>query len=186
MAGNYLLQVVVDFDDFAPDQESNAMNWFIELKHKYPNFRVTLFTILGRWRFDLLKQVTNFDWIELAAHGYYHAKNGEVLEWNQANWFDRINKYEQTGLFTKIFKAPNWEMSPLGYEILKDWGWAVAVRRQQVKEVPTGMKYYCFEDNFFSIHGHTWTMNAHKQEGMFNRWVKETQFKFVSSELETK
>lgn len=186
MNNNFALKVIADFDDFAPDQESNALNWLFEFRNKYPDFKVTLFTILGRWNLDLLEYVAKLPWVELAAHGYKHAKNGEVLEWNQAEWFDRLNKYEQTGMFVRVFKAPNWEMSPLGYEILKELGWAVAVRRHQVREVPEGMSYYSFEDNFFSVHGHTWTMGAHKQEGMFSRWVKETAFDFVSSNLETK
>lgn len=174
------------FDDFARDWESNALNWFIDFKHKYPFLKVTLFTILYRWNIDVLKQLKKLDFLEFAAHGYTHSINSEVLDWDRKKWYNVLNKYEQTGVFVKVFKAPNWEMTDLGYHILHDMGWAVACRKEQVKKIPIGMKYYCFETNMFAVHGHTWLMKAHMDEGKFNGWHKGTQFGFVSDNLEEK
>jgi len=112
--------VIFDSDDFAPDIESNGLSWFFGLKAKHPNFKVTLFTILGRWDKKMLDIVRHIDWIELAAHGHTHLTNDEVVFWTKRRWYDVINEYEKTGLFTKVFKAPNWEMSTLGYHVLKD------------------------------------------------------------------
>ena len=83
--------VVFDIDDFSADEESNAMNYLIELKALLPQFKVTLFTILGRWLdLDMLKQIARFDWIELCAHGYEHFENDEVLKWDKKHWYDVI------------------------------------------------------------------------------------------------
>ena len=180
------ISIVFDADDFAPDWESNALSWFIDLKSRCPQFKVTLFTILGRWKLDVLKMFSSFDWIQLAAHGWTHMKNDEVLEWDKKKWFEVINKYERTGLFVPIFKAPNWEMSPLGYQVLKELGWAVAIRKHQINDVLVGMKYYCFETNYFAVHAHTWTMQAHSKEGMFLNWHDKSRFDFVINNLETK
>jgi hypothetical protein len=177
--------VIFDLDDFAPDKESNALNWFFHLKAQNKNFKVTLFTILGRWDIELLKDVAHIDWIELAGHGFMHASNDEAFNWTKKEWYDILNKYEKTGFFVKGFKAPNWEMSPLGYQVLKDMGWWVAVRKHQIKDVPEDMGYYCFETNIFGTHGHTWTMEAHKQEGLLG-WSLIAGFDFVSSQVEIK
>jgi hypothetical protein len=179
--------VVFDADDFAVDEESNALNYFIEMKALYPKFKVTLFTILGRWLdLEILKQVSKFDWIEFAAHGYEHFENDEVLHWDKNTWYEMLNLYEEIGIFTHIFKAPDWQMSRLGYQVLKDMGWAIAIRQFQYDEVLQGMKYYSFETNPFAVHAHTWTMKAHVKEGMFRNWSGETNFKFVSESLEEK
>lgn len=178
---------MLDLDDFSVDEESNALNYLIELKALCPNFKVTLFTILGRWGdLEMLKQIAGFKWIEFAAHGFEHFENEEVLRWSKRDWYHIVNMYEDVGIFRPIFKAPNWEMSPLGYEVLRDVGWSVAIRQSQLDEVPTGMKYYSFEGTPFAVHGHTWTMRAHKEEGMFRNWCEDTRFQFVSENLELK
>lgn len=177
--------VVLDLDDFAPDRKSNALDWLFSLKSMNKNFKVTLFTILGRWDINLLKDIAHIDWIELAAHGFMHSSNDESFNWTKKQWFDFLNIYEKTGMFVKGFKAPNWEMSPLGYQVLKDMGWWVAVRKHQIKDVPAGMDYYCFETNIFGLHGHTWTMLAHEKEGLL-KWSLIADFEFTSECLETK
>lgn len=177
--------VIFDLDDAAPDQESNAMNWLIDFKSQFPHFKVTLFTILGRWKLPILKKLSTFHWIQFAAHGYTHFQNSESFDWTEEEWHDALNRYEREEVFQRIFKAPNWEMSKLGYQVLKDRGWSVACRKSQIKDVPNGMKYYCFETNYYAKHGHTWTMKAHVDEGMC-QWGEKTRFGFVSEHLETK
>ena len=179
-------RVVLDLDDLASDSESNAMDILFELKDRYPKFKVTLFTILGRWRNkELLKQIGKIKWVELAAHGYTHMTNAEVADWDKKKWYDVINEYENMGCFVQGFKAPNWEMSPLGYEVLKDCGWWVAVRSHQIPDVPVGAQYYCFETNLFGAHGHTWTLKPDLKDGRF-MFSQSTNFSFVSRNIETK
>ncbi|MDD5016329.1 MAG: hypothetical protein PHW73_14770 [Atribacterota bacterium] len=178
-------KVILDLDDFAYDYERNALNWLFDLKSKYPEFKVTLFSIPALWRNNILKQVANLDWIELGVHGFDHHANNEVLKWDRQKWYEIINMAESSGCYQKLFKAPNWEMSDLGYFILKENDWAVAVREHQIKDLQPGSKYYCFETNPFGIHGHTWTMKAHQEEGKFN-WNEDTQFEFISNNVEEK
>lgn len=181
------MKAILDLDDFYPEKKNNAMDWLIELKDCYPNFVVTLFTIYGRWHnIKLLHELNRFDWIEIAAHGYYHYSNDEVMKWDKKRWFDVINEFEKTGLFTKVFKAPNWMMSKLGYFVLKELDWAVAVRENQIKDLPEGIRYYCFEDQPEKIHGHTWLLQKHWEDGLFTSWNQKTEFDFISNNLKIK
>jgi len=178
--------IILDADDMLPSHDENPLNWLIMLKHKYPQLKVTLFTVLGGWNVDILRQMyLAFPWIEFAAHGLNHKSNDEVLSWDKKKWFDVINQYEQPEMFAKIFKAPNWEMSRLGYEVLKDLGWAVAVRESQIEDLPRGMMYYSFEKQK-GTHGHTWLMSSHITSGLMGAWKKDEEFKFVSESLLTK
>lgn len=178
--------IIFDLDDYYSERKNNAMDWLVEFKELYPDFKVTLFTILGRWKsLKLLSQIKSLDWIDLAAHGYYHEINTEVLGWSKQKWFEVINEYEKQG-FAKVFKAPNWQMSKLGYQVLKELDWAVAIRKHQLHEVPEGAKYYCFETTEGGVHGHTWLMQQHMLEGMFVNWRKETPFGFIRDHLSTK
>jgi hypothetical protein len=178
------MKIIVDYDDFFAERKNNSMDWLIELKDRYPNFVVTLFTIWGRWHNKkILYDLNQFDWIEFAAHGYYHYTNDEVVKWNKQRWFEAMNEFEEAKIFQKIFKAPNWMMSELGYQVLKELDWAVAIRKEQIKDIPVGMKYYCFEDAPNKVHGHTWLLNTHQEEGMFSTWDQKTEFDFVSNNL---
>jgi hypothetical protein len=182
----YKAQIVLDLDDMAQDWESNALNWLVDFKREYPNFKVTLFTIIRRWQKDMLKKLTALDFIEFAAHGLTHQNNDEVESWNKEKWVKVLTEYDQMDMFVKIFKAPNWQMTQLGYYMLRDFGWAVACRKNQIEDLPKNMKYYCFETNIFGVHGHTWTIKAHVEEEKFQGWNKNTQFDFVSQHLEEK
>lgn len=179
--------IVFNLDDLKPSREENALDWLVDFKDRYPDFKVTLFTILGRWSdIKMLEAIKGFEFIELAAHGYYHSTNDEVQKWTEEQWVDNLYLYERSGLFTKVFKAPNWQMSKLGYQMLKDKGWAVAIREHQIKDVPEGMKYYCHEGHPNRYHGHTWLMQTHLDQGMFVNWNRDSKFSFLSENLEVR
>lgn len=176
-------QIILDLDDWANDSESNALDILFELKDRYPRFKVTLFTIIGRWQNkSLLKQIAGLDWIQLAAHGYNHITNDEVIGWDRKKWFDVINEYESLDCFVHGFKAPDWQMTRLGYEVLKDCGWWVAVRGHQINDLPEGSYYYCFETDPFGAHGHTWTLKPDLKDGRFV-FSASTNFSFVKDSL---
>lgn len=178
--------ILFDLDDTSPAKDTNAINWMIDFKDRYPDFKVTLFTILGTWtNLELLEGICCFDFIELAAHGFFHESNDECQQWDVDDWHHAIDMYEQTDLFVPIFKAPNWQMSTLGYQVLNKRGWAVAVRGTQIDEVPEGMKYYSYEEQG-GIHGHTWLMSSHVQNKWFVDWGRHSEFGFISDHLRTK
>lgn len=177
--------ILFDLDDWYPKKECLGLDWLIDAKHKYPDLKVTLFTILGRWNGYPLKSLMEaFPWVEYGAHGFMHDKNSECMEWDKKRWFEVLNLYEQMG-FTKIFKAPNWEMSRLGFQVLKEMDWAVACRGFQIDEVPRGAKYYSFEEQN-GVHGHTWLLEADELKGKFNDWKKTSEFGFISDYLRIK
>lgn len=176
--------VILNLDDFAKDYKRNALNWLFDFKSQYPDFKVTLFAILELCEFNFLMSILNLNWIQLVGHGLNHSNNKECLKWNKDKWQTVLNVYQSFG-FEKGFKAPNYEMNLLGYEMLKKNGWWVACRKHQIKDLPEGMKYYCFETTEGGATGHTWLMETHLKEGKFN-WDKDTKFDFCSQHLEVK
>jgi len=178
--------IILNLDDFASDYKRNALNWLFDFKSQYPDFKVTLFAILKLCNFDLLASVSKYKWIKLAAHGLLHDSNKECLEWNKESWQTVLDTYNYPNFFfEKGFKSPDYQMNQLGYEMLKKNGWWVACRKHQIKDLPKGMKYYCFETTPGGVSGHTWLMEAHQKEGKF-KWNKDTKFDFCSQHLEVK
>lgn len=108
---------IVEADDFMDRWDRNGLNFLFAWKAKYPNFKITLYTIPNRTSqrmLDLL-MATHYDWIELAIHGWDHESNYECWGWN----YDRtkmfmertLKEYTTPGgnpLYTKNFKAPGW------------------------------------------------------------------------------
>ncbi len=174
--------ILFDLDDYYTEGENNCLEELNKMKDKYPNLKVTLFTIIGKCDPSQLILLSDIQWIQLAAHGHDHDKNSEVMDWDSAQWYRVINEYEEFG-FQHIFKAPNWEMSKLGYQVLKDLKWAVAVRKNQIKDVPEGLFYYCFENEYDAVHGHTWLLKDHEKKGWFKSWDKNSKFGFISDWL---
>ena len=176
--------VILNLDDFARDYKRNALNWLFDFESQYEGFRVTLFGIVGLCDINHILTLNKLKWIQLAGHGFLHKHNDECLSWTEKNWQTYLATYEDLG-FEKGFKAPNWEMNQLGYEMLKKNGWWVACRKHQIADLPEGIKYYCFETIPGGVTGHTWLMEAHKKEGKFD-WNKDTKFDFCSQHLEIK
>lgn len=177
-------KIILDLDDTSYDQKRNALNWLFEFKSMRPDFKVTLFAIYHYCPKGFLDEIRKIDWIQLVPHGFKHDQNDEVYFWDRKYWNYVLDCYEERGCFQKGFKAPNWQMTTLGYDILKERGYWVAVRKMHLKELPKGIKYYCFEDDKDRrIHGHTWLMANHKLEGKFN-WEENDTFEFVSQNID--
>ena len=176
--------VILNLDDFASDYKRNALNWLFDFKSQYPDFKITLFSIGRFCSIEFLQSIKKLKWIQLAGHGFTHSSNSECLKWDEDKWKTYLNVYEQLG-YKHLFKAPNYQMNKLGYEMLKKNGWWIACRKYQIKDLPKGMKYYCFETTPGGVTGHTWLMEAHKKEGKFD-WDKDTKFDFCSQHLEVK
>lgn len=178
--------IITDFDDQRPNHTESCLDWLIELKHKYPFFKTTLFVIPELWNMKILSQINDgfYSWIQFGLHGYSHETNDECEHWDKEEWNDILSEYEN-GTFVKLFKAPNWQMSRLGYEVLMSRGWAVAVLESQIKDLPKDMKYYSFEEQG-GIHGHTWLMKDHIEKGWFKKVQKNSDFGFIIDNLKTK
>lgn len=96
---------VFELDDFTCDEAS--LYALTKLKQRYPSFRATLFTILGRCDMEKLHKLIELDWLEIAVHGNDHATE---RFWN--------NKQVESFLFyandigcARLFKLP-WDDAP--------------------------------------------------------------------------
>lgn len=138
------MKVAIEYDDFSP---TNSNFGLLEMfKEHYPNFKVTLFTVPWEIRFGrniqestpitlekfkpFVDAVNSCDWIEIALHGLTHAPL-EFAELSYEAALKRIvigmKMFENVGIknFAKVFKAPQWEISPEAERAAKDMGFVV-------------------------------------------------------------
>jgi len=147
---------VVDFDDFAGDYRQNGLNYLYWIKSQYPKFKCTLFAV-PFWGeksqqsfFTIVKQL---DWIDLAIHGFTHPHPREAENWDKATINEVLDNCEDWGVFSKIFKAPGWQISNDTYEVLKERDYIVADQHYNEKRRPEGLKSYC-TCHPWMVHGH--------------------------------
>lgn len=149
---------VLDFDDLCDGND----HWDIlqRLKEKNPAVKATLFAIPTRCsdalyrKFDAAK-----DWIELAIHGWRHARH-ECLAWTSEETVDKLGAactiYPG---FAKVFKAPNWETCDELYQGCNEAGVAIADHIRNIEILPAGVKHYIYNlrlrnDAYRRVHGH--------------------------------
>lgn len=113
----------VDADDF--HEKNTDMEYLAKIKESLPNFKITLFTIVGLCSADFIKKIKDeYDWIDLVPHGWLH-RDLECQYWSydeMINYLDRIEHLEMT----KGFRAPGWGISKDCYKALKDKGYWIA------------------------------------------------------------
>jgi hypothetical protein len=140
------IKIAIEYDDFSPRNSNLAL--LEEIKEHYPNFKVTLFTTPWEIRFGKPTPITdgefrawvdaikeNADWIEIALHGLTHLERTpnhgaefENISYDEA--FKRITVGEKMFInrgikLAKIFKAPQWQLSPEGKQAAIDCGYQV-------------------------------------------------------------
>lgn len=185
-----LPDVVLDLDDFRPDYKANALSELSYLKWKYPNLKVTLFTI-PFWNdeeyIDWLEMVSQNDWIELALHGFRHDAN-ECETWTYNQTRRTLEMFEGLDIFAKVFKAPNWKCNPDVYQAIKDCNWICADLEDNKDNWIEGLKVYSTAHPY-CVHGHTWDLNNPQPE--YNNgirqiiergvpWNEKSEFKFIT------
>jgi hypothetical protein len=168
----YLPDVVMDLDDLAQNPGNNCINFLMDLKIKYPKFKVTLFAIPyyqdkdNSQFFHMIKNAFG-DWIDLAIHGWNHATPTECQHWTYDEAKDKIIRAYAMGCFSKVFKAPGWQISRDTYKVLDELGFIVADHTVSAytepgvlnsERRPASLKAYTVEHPWI-IHGHTWNLN---------------------------
>lgn len=183
--------VILDLDDFYPDNEANALSELFYLKYLYPKFKVTLFAIPKRGKVDheeFFKTIAEIPWIEIGLHGIYHDPVNECHRWDKGQAEFILKQYEDKPEFVNVFKAPGWHYSQGLYEALKERNWICADLAENSANWPTGLKVYSTEHDG-CVHGHTWDLNNPKPE--YNNgikqimkrgvpWNKLSKFKFIT------
>jgi len=196
---------VVDADDFCTDYWRNGLNILFYWKAKYPNFKITLFTIPQKTSVGFLKLIIpHLDWIELGVHGFSHETNFEVQHWNEKTTNDHLDYAETFLVYSKVFKAPGWQITypqpyneypdaskpvndnpQLVYDVLKKRGYLVADQHYNKDKRPEDLRTYC-TCNPLQFHMHTWDMEQGEPNGLEQvekrgvPWSSEDKFKFIS------
>lgn len=139
-------KLIVDADDFS--EQNHRLDLLLELKARIPGFRITLFTIPGLSSPAFVQSVrTKYDWIDLAAHGKFHATNYECLHWTCKQSREYLDWIEAVygDLFTKGFRAPGWQVSDGLYQALDERGWWCADQAyNNARRIP-GLRAYILD-----------------------------------------
>jgi hypothetical protein len=118
----------LDFDDFG--ETNNRLDWLWLLKKEFPNFKVNLFTIPADCSINFLEYLEELDWIQICLHGAKHENNEEISE-------KSLEELPTFG-YSKIYRAPFWQLSDVMYERLKKLGYKIMVHPDDTRE---GTKY---------------------------------------------
>jgi len=210
---SYRPVAIVEADDFCDRYDRNGLNYLFWWKSKYPNFKITLFTIPDRTSPALLKSLP--DWIEIAVHGFNHESNFECYGWDRektAALMDRVGRLSPR--YQKIFKAPGWTITPgyngypanneapiskdptAVYKALTDLGYLIFDRHYNLPARPEESRFLtvCVDCNPKIVHMHTWNMETGDKAGRngFGQveeeqgvpWDINTEFHTVSEAFE--
>lgn len=176
---------IVESDDFQDKYDRSGLNFLFYWKAKYPNFKITLFTIPNRTTPEFKRLIDQLPWIELAVHGYDHESNFECYGWNYETAKGIMQRTQSARTwkdkpYINMFKAPGWTITPdlcgypaapedpiqedkqAVYKAMKDLD-IIVVDRHYNKERRVDGKYICIDCNPDIVHMHTWNMMTPNQ-----------------------
>jgi len=177
MGDNKAMKVCLDLHDFSV--VNNRLLWLYALKEKFPQFKVTLFTVPideeQNWgpytiRNQYLKEIKeNLDWMELVPHGLYHNSSYEAEGIDYAHFKHEMvpaieQAFREDGLpFEQGFCAPHWRWSSHITKALDDMGWWGAIDRDKKMHRPKRFYQYNYllnepfwesDEPVLKLHGH--------------------------------
>lgn len=201
---------IVEADDFQDRYDRNGLDMLFYWKTKYPNFKITLFTIPQKTSSWLLDKLYS-DWMEFAIHGWDHESVWECYDWDFEKTGILLDRAMAKGPYQRIFKAPGWCVTPdyngypadptatiskdkqAVYKALRDRDYIIFDRHYNKPARPEGCKVVCVDCNPKIVHFHTWDMIVQGQEHNGFRQVEEekgvpwddkTEFYFVTEAWE--
>lgn len=184
-----LTTAIIDSDDLSDEYDPYDM--LVDVKSRFPKFKITLFAIPTKCSPALIKKYDELDWVELAVHGYTHDPNTEF----QNATYEETDMKMLAGFVklgaraVKLFKAPGWQISDPTLQWLKDNDWAVMDQYYNNERRPEGLKTLVYADNpkedggaFNVLHTHTWDCCDNDIHKMLQHppFDAETEFLFVS------
>lgn len=185
-----LQTAVVDSDDLC--DEYDPYDVLVDFKSKFPKFKITLFAIPKKCSSALLEKYSKLDWVEMAVHGYDHDTNREYENMAYADTELRmLASFALYPKFSKVFKAPGWQLSTDAMKWLTDSDWIVMDQHYNNDRRPEGLKTLVYADEpteanrgaMNIVHSHTWdTMGNGIKQVLEDPWYfdQNTEFKFVS------
>ena len=184
--------ILIDFDDLDGGCDLRGL---FRLRARYPDFKVTLFTIPGRCSDAFLQKMAKFDWVQMALHGIHHKR----FEFQYASYKDcnAIMREYKKGFYVRGFKPPHWRYSKASLDWLKDNDFWAAVHPDTSKGVlpvllvpPRGTRYYDFmESSHDCWHGHmVWdgagNALASNLSMLLERWDRDVEFGFIDDAVQ--
>jgi hypothetical protein len=176
---------IVDADDFC---ESNTeMDVLLKIKEVVPEFKITLFTIVGLCSGRFFAEMSQLDWIDLVPHGLYHPHPRECENWAYIRCCRYLDLVDIVGI-TKGFKAPGWQISDGMYEALLERGYWVADQEYNNSRRPPALKAYLL-DSPNKLHFHIGRWNDHNLDNQISlhverlRTLRGEEFGFVKHAL---
>jgi len=137
--------IALEFDDFQP--LNHRLDILDKLRDRYPDFKVTMFTIpwdiryetdkggipISREKFipwvNAVRHGVEKGWLEIAVHGLTHGPNefnGIEAKLAKAKIMFAEKFFEDTKIpYVKIFKAPFWQLSSEGKKAIEECGYKV-------------------------------------------------------------
>lgn len=151
----------IDADDFC---ETNT-DWdrLASIKRRNPDFRITLFTVPGLCSTDFISRMMEYEWLELAPHGWLHKTARECEHWTLNEARRCLELVEPFGM-ARIFKAPGWQISDDTYRALIEFGYTVADQSYNDGRRPSELKSYILGPQ--SIHGHIGHMGGRNDNAL--------------------
>lgn len=135
-------EYIIDADDFSEDNQ--GWEFITKIKKAIPNFKITLFTIVGRCSLDFIKEIKEYDWIDMVPHGWMHDNPLECLRWNYKKSYNYLNDIDNFSL-THGFKAPGWQISDGMYKALLKKNYWVADQIYNNERRPKDLRTYLLD-----------------------------------------
>jgi len=155
---------VVDVDDVTED--SNRLDLLRRIKDALPKFKATLFVIPALCSLRFLREMREYDWLDLYPHGWRHTE-GECAEWTEQDVDQYMDIYLAMGFLGAGFKAAGWRLSADGYRALLGYGWWLADHTDHNAKRPKGLRTYLVDDPGRKFHFHV-------QNNVFHNGLEES------------
>lgn len=134
---------LVDVDDFY--ETNHRLDLIDEIKFRLPDFKATMFTVIGRCSLAWLRFVQEqYPWLDMVPHGLVHSTARECEAWDYLTSIHYLNFADGLGI-TRGFKAPGWQISDAMYQALQVKGYWVADQEYNNHRRPAGLRAYLLD-----------------------------------------
>jgi len=163
-----------DADDFC--EGNDKFELLSEIKKINPDFRINLFTIVGRSSKQWLDSMKSIEWIHMIPHGWIHdtPRECELWSYDQSRMYlDAMEKYK----LERGFKAPGWQISDGMYKALVEYGYWVADQHYNDERRPKELRVHYATNEHYHI-GHLGGHNVN-EIGFFKEYLIKLRGKYM-------
>jgi len=183
------MKYIINFDDFSED--NNRLDLLEKLKSEMPNFKATLFTVVGRCSDKFIERVKQYDWLDMCPHGWRHTTiYGDVNDWvlhptiECKDWTAK-DVYEYVGAIsrfnlTPVFKSPGWLLSEEAYKKFYELGYWIADLPNNEQKWYKKDKMYIY-DSPFKVATHIQNIGTYAETKFGNKGGLEKRFDYLLS-----